>query len=657
MKSIIKKTAFSVFISFTVIFYFIIFENQNFIKYIDYKFYDAISFILKKDSKNESSNCVVVDIDEESMNVLGQWPWPRLVMANLIDKIGSYYPSIIGLDILFPNRDRTSPLEIERFYKDFFKININVSNVPEYMKDNDKIFASSLKRNGVVLPIYLSNKNFGGDCEDIIYPKKKVPPFFVNDPIKSAFMLCNYPILQKSVEDFGFLNVSIDEDGIFRRIPLFMEYKNFLIPSFPLSLLLSLDNLKIEGENRVSVLGHSIKMDDKSRVLLNFNSPIAKTISAVDILRGEADPELFKGKIVIVGSSAIGLYRSYMNDFHEKVSGIRIYTTMIDNILDNSLYVQPEYFKKLNIFIAFVFSLLISYFLFKRWYIMILSVFLGATFFSAASLIYMYDRNVYISIGYFWTPFVIYFFFVSLLFAVINHIEKRYFYKELAKSHSAALESITLVAAMRDDETGGHLIRTKNYIKLLAQYLYDKRLYRKYLNPKFIKLLYEAAPLHDIGKVGIPDHILKKRGPFTKEEYEIMKRHTILGKEMIEKAMKNYDKNEFLQIACSIAYHHHEKWDGSGYPQGLKGDEIPIEGQLMAIADVYDALISKRVYKDAYSYEDAEALIIKESGKAFNPVLVEAFKNLRYEFRKIGEKYKEKERRVAEDKKPIYSKA
>ncbi len=650
VRCIVKKGAFIFLLLSTIAFYFIIYKNQDFIKYIDYKFYDSASFFFKKDGKEGGSNCVIVDIDEKSLSVLGQWPWPRIVMADLIDKINSYYPAVIGLDILFPNKDRTSPLELEKFYRDFLNMDINILNLPGYMKDNDEIFAFSLKRNSVVLPVYLSlDEMTNYRCESIFYSDQKIP-HFMEKPIEARSMLCNSPVLQSRVKNFGFINVSVDEDGIFRKLPLFMKYKERFIPSFPFSLLLTLDDIKVEGRNKISILGHQIDTDDFGRVLLNFNSPLSETVSAIDILNESVDINRIKGKIVIVASSAVGLYRVYMNDFHKKISGIDIYTTLIDNILKDNLYVQPNYFKNINFIMAFMLSFVILYFLFKRWFIRILSLFFVTTALSVLYLSYMYDHNLYVSIGYFWVPFIIYFFFISLLFAVINHIEKRYFYGELSKSHSAALESITLVAAMRDDETGAHLIRTKNYIKLLALYLYKKKLYRKYLNSKFIKLLYEAAPLHDIGKVGIPDHILKKKGKFTKEEYEIMKKHTVLGKEMIEKAMRNYDKNEFLQTACSIAYHHHEKWDGSGYPQGLKGDEIPIEGQLMAIADVYDALISKRVYKEAYSYEDAEALIIRESGKAFNPVIVEAFKELKEEFRKISERYKEKEKIMKEKK-------
>ncbi|HIM94041.1 MAG TPA: HD domain-containing protein, partial [Campylobacterales bacterium] len=208
-------------------------------------------------------------------------------------------------------------------------------------------------------------------------------------------------------------------------------------------------------------------------------------------------------------------------------------------------------------------------------------------------------------------------------------------------SYSATVESISLVVSMRDGETGEHIRRTKSYVKALAQYLYDNNFYRDVLNQNFILYLYEAAPLHDIGKIGIPDAILKKEGNLTPDEYKIMQKHPELAKAVIEKAMKFYDKNIFLDMAYNIAYYHHERWDGQGYPLGLEKDNIPLEAQLMALADIYDSLISKRCYKEAYAYDEVEKIIIEGRGAAFNPILVDAFIEIKDEFREIHKRYKD----------------
>jgi putative two-component system response regulator len=182
------------------------------------------------------------------------------------------------------------------------------------------------------------------------------------------------------------------------------------------------------------------------------------------------------------------------------------------------------------------------------------------------------------------------------------------------------------LAETRDNETGNHIIRTKEYVRVLAEHLQRHPRFRHELTAENITQLYKSAPLHDIGKVGIPDSILLKAGALTDDEFTIMKTHAALGKKAIEDAMGAMTGCEaFLRYAAEIAYGHHERWDGSGYPQGLAGDDIPISARLMALADVYDALISKRCYKPAFSHEKAASLIRKGCGGHFDPDVVDAF--------------------------------
>ncbi|MCT4585755.1 MAG: two-component system response regulator [Peptostreptococcaceae bacterium] len=211
--------------------------------------------------------------------------------------------------------------------------------------------------------------------------------------------------------------------------------------------------------------------------------------------------------------------------------------------------------------------------------------------------------------------------------------------KELLKTRAAMIYSLSALAETRDVETGEHIKRTQYYMKLLALTLRKMNIFTDYLTNETIDLLFESAPLHDIGKVGVPDNILLKKGRLTKQEFEIMKKHTIYGMKAIETAEKELGKNSFLKLAKEIAYTHHEKWDGTGYPRGLKGEEIPISGRMMAIVDVYDALISERVYKEAYTHEKSKNLIIKEKGKHFDPIVVEAFLKCEEEFYNIKEKF------------------
>ncbi len=208
--------------------------------------------------------------------------------------------------------------------------------------------------------------------------------------------------------------------------------------------------------------------------------------------------------------------------------------------------------------------------------------------------------------------------------------------EEVLLTQEVAFESLATLAEYRDPETGGHIRRTQNYIKTLAQYLRDLPRFEAYLDKSTVELIYKSAPLHDIGKVGVSDNILLKPGKLTPEEFEEMKKHTIYGRNAIRAAERKMGSTSFLRFAGEIAYSHHEKWDGSGYPEGLDGDDIPISGRLMALVDVYDALISKRVYKPPFPHKKAVSIIAEGRGTHFDPDLVEAFLALASEFRQIA---------------------
>ena len=209
-------------------------------------------------------------------------------------------------------------------------------------------------------------------------------------------------------------------------------------------------------------------------------------------------------------------------------------------------------------------------------------------------------------------------------------------YKELSVTQQITIECIASLAETRDPETGGHIKRTKKYVRALAEHLRNHPKFSDYLNDESIELLYKSAPLHDIGKVGIPDSILLSTEKLTEDEWEMMKKHCAYGRDALHTAETQFGEISFLKYAKEIAYSHHEKWDGSGYPEGLSGEDIPVAGRLMALADVYDALISKRVYKPPYSHAKAVQIIIEDRGKYFDPDVVDAFLELEETFRNIA---------------------
>jgi len=215
---------------------------------------------------------------------------------------------------------------------------------------------------------------------------------------------------------------------------------------------------------------------------------------------------------------------------------------------------------------------------------------------------------------------------------------------EIVAIQDATILAMTSLAETRDNETGNHIRRTRLYVRELASHLRSHPRFAYFLNEHNITMLFKSAPLHDIGKVGIPDRILLKPGKLTQEEFDIIKTHTILGRDAIEHAEKELGTNlPFLRMAKEIAYSHHEKWDGSGYPEGLAGDEIPISARLMALADVYDALISRRVYKEPMPHKEAFKIILAGKASHFDPDVVDAFVELQDEFHMIAVKYSDSE--------------
>lgn len=218
---------------------------------------------------------------------------------------------------------------------------------------------------------------------------------------------------------------------------------------------------------------------------------------------------------------------------------------------------------------------------------------------------------------------------------------------EVQVVQDVSIMAMASLAETRDNETGNHIRRTQNYVRSLATRLSAHPKFAAELTPSTIELLYKSAPLHDIGKVGIPDAILLKPGKLTVEEFEIMKTHTTLGRDAIVAAEKLLDApSSFLRMAREIATYHQEKWDGSGYPEGLAGDAIPVSARLMAVADVYDALISRRVYKPPFPREKAVAIILEGRGKHFDPDMIDAFIELEAEFHDIAQRFADSEAEV-----------
>ena len=210
------------------------------------------------------------------------------------------------------------------------------------------------------------------------------------------------------------------------------------------------------------------------------------------------------------------------------------------------------------------------------------------------------------------------------------------------KTEKQFLETLNSLAKARDGETGNHIIRTQHYVKLIAQRLQSSGTYLEQISNDYIEALFSSAPLHDIGKIGIPDSILLKKGPLTDEEWTIMKTHAFIGESVMDSAKMDIGSgSKVVEIAIKIAGGHHEKWDGSGYPRGLRGQNIPLEARIMALADMYDALVTERPYKKAWTHDKAMAEIISKRGNHFDPAVVDAFIAEQEAFRDVASNFRD----------------
>ena len=230
-----------------------------------------------------------------------------------------------------------------------------------------------------------------------------------------------------------------------------------------------------------------------------------------------------------------------------------------------------------------------------------------------------------------------------LLFSIFAQSYKRQIKitKQIKTTEDVTIYALAYQAGLRDEETGQHLKRTQEYVRIIAENLSKIKSFKKYLNKSYIDDLVKSAPLHDIGKVGIEDSILRKPGKLTVEEFDRIKEHSELGAKILEEALVELSFRSFLDIAIQLIRHHHEKWDGTGYPHGLKGNDIPLSARIMSIADVYDALRSKRYYKDSIPHEECIEIIRKGKGSQFDPDIVDAFIRREKDFFMISETMKD----------------
>ncbi len=628
--------------------------QPSFTTLLNNRIYDTI---LRNEKKISASNeVVIVDLDEKSLARFGQWPWPRYRVTELLDKIAALAPQVIALDIVFAEPDRTSLDHLEKTFLSEHAIQLTISGAPESLRNNDQAMAKALGRGPFILGykfLYSEEKEADDGC--VLHPVnvgflsgKADQPSSHSFP-RASDAACNLPLLARAVESSGFFDVQPDLDGIIRRVPLLIEYQGGYYPSLALAAMLyreETDQILVNHDSNGSLSLrwglNTIPVDDNGYMLVNYRggSGTFPSLSVADILDGKISPELLRGKIVFVGTSATGLRELRATPMDPAFPGVEVHATVADNILQGDFYSSPNYLVGLETMFVFAMGLLST--LLLTWSGAGAGV---AVFAFIACLILVSTRWYFLSYGIPVMPLLPLFTLAGnfTLLTVQKFIieEKRLKQRtgELAKAQEATITGLAALAETRDPETGGHILRTQRYVRTLAEELQKHEKYVRDIDNTAVEWLYKMAPLHDIGKVGIPDSILLKPGRLTAEEFEIMKHHPLLGSRALKIAAQHVDNKKFFQYAIDIAGGHHEKWDGSGYPLGLAGDSIPIAARLMALADVYDALISKRIYKDAMSHVAATTIIMKGSGTHFDPEVVDAFVKRQNTFKDIAAEF------------------
>ncbi|MBI5524386.1 MAG: CHASE2 domain-containing protein [Desulfarculus sp.] len=622
--------------------------QPTFLVFLDHKAYDTMLRALGPTPP--SDRIVIVDVDEASVARKGQWPWPRYRVARLLDKLRELGAAVVAIDFLLSEPDRTSLATIQEEMSRELGVPIQVSPADPQWLDNDRILSAALRQGPFVLGMkFLFGQNRRSGSQDCLLRPVAVvrrhtqgqapssPPWF-----QASGVACNLPSISSAVRRMGFVDVGLDSDGVLRRVPLLMQYQDQLYPSLALAAYLQtrgLNQLVIHlsalGTQALQIKENLVPVDAQAQLLINYRGP-AGTFSflpAADVLDGNVAGELVAGKVVLVGTSAAGLKDLRATPLHSGTSGVEIHANVLDNLIQGDYITKPAYAPGLALALVLACGLVSTLLLARlRALGSLLTSAGGAALVLGACAWSLRDAGLY------WSPLwptltlAVNFSMLSLARFWREELLVKKRTEELAITQQATIISLASLAETRDNETGAHIKRTQLYVKALARHLKNRPGYGQDLDETYIEQLVNCAPLHDIGKVGVRDFVLLKPGRLTPGEFEEMKKHTTYGLEALKRAERDLGDKSFLRMACEMAHSHHERWDGQGYPQGLRGDSIPLAGRLMAVADVYDALVSPRVYKPALSHEQAVEIIREGQGTQFDPEVVAAFLAVQQEF-------------------------
>lgn len=598
--------------------------------------YDVV--VRSAGTQRPSSRVAIVDVDERSLAAVGQWPWRRDVVGRLVTALRQSGADVIAIDVIFAEPDRGERTEADPTVRTAGPSDLALAAT---LRDRGAVLGYGLTfdagspptRTCLLRPLSLAVVQPPGDDDQ---------PFF-----HATGAVCDLPVLANAAASAGFLNAAPDSDGILRRAPLLAEFDGRVYPSLALTAYTvavganhaSL-NVSTVNASTLTIGSVSVPLDGKSNLLLGFRGK-KRTFpyySAVDVLNGAVGNAL-RGKIVLVGTTALGTREVVATPLDTQFVGVEVQATAIDNLLQRDFVHRSVFGTSLDASVTILAGVAIAALVAGSGVTagLVGSVVLVAAFWWGATWLLGAERLVLSPLS----PTISVAGTLALTTLARFTVERRRARRASVEKTAAQrlmVQALLSLTEVRDAETGRHSLRTQQYARLLAEPLARHPAFREYLTSERIELLSRLAPLHDIGKVGIPDRILNKPGALTAEEAAEMRRHPELGREVIVRAESRAEVRDdaVLQMAKEIVYTHHERWDGTGYPQGLRGVHIPVPGRIMAVIDVYDAVRARSLYKPCISHEDAVKLIIAGRATHFDPDVVDAFLRVSMTFAELS---------------------
>jgi adenylate cyclase len=580
---------------------------------------------------------VIVDVDERSLATIGQWPWRRDLVGTLISALHDAGASVIAVDVIFAESDRSD------------------GQPQRAGASPDEQLAAALKGRGVILGYGLTfdaGPRSKHTCAlqplgiAVIQPPggASLEPYF-----SASGAVCNLPALARAAAGSGFLNAIPDADGILRRIPLIAEFDGRVYPSLALAAVMASTGaaspaLQVANVNAstLNMGALAVPLDGKSNLLLAFRGKKRSFpyISAADVMAGTAARDALRGKIVLVGTTALGTREVVATPLDTQFVGVEVQATAVDNILRHDFIHRATAGSLVEAAVAVLAGVVVA--------ATVAATGVTAGVLSSAALIagLWWGAAWLLTAGRVFVSPLAATLAVTATLAVLTlarfTVERRRALsagQERTTAQRLMVQALLSLTEARDAETGRHSRRTQQYTRLLAAPLSAHPAFRDYLTRERIELLASLAPLHDIGKVGVSDRVLNKPGRLTDEEAVEMRSHPALGRDVIMRAEARVGVRDdlTLQIAKDIVYTHHERWDGTGYPQGLRGTDIPIPGRIMAVVDVYDAVRARSLYATCLSHEATVSLITAGKHSHFDPDVVDAFLQVSASFEAVSE--------------------